>query len=1015
MLVSVAAIGTLLLSPVPSEAACGTSGRTTTCDSNNPNPWTQAVGTGNGDDDRTVVVGSGATIHTRENNAISLGDNANITLKSNSSVITTSDTNSPGLNGGGENTIDFRNNSTLKVERNATVIAEGAGSINEAVNFFGSGNTIINGGLIHSERTRVIWSDYDTAPQNKIINEETGTISSGSGGSVIGGLGSFDFTNKGRVIGDISFGPNDDKLRLHPTSRITGAIDGGAGHDQVFLEGNQDASSDSAFNGFEELTKNGTGTWTLGGALNSLEKTMVRSGTLELTGDNSGSNGEIFVDENAFLAAGAKSLMQQIHNQGTVRLTQTDDGTYGGVISGAGKLVKEGTGTTTLTNVNTYSGETHIKEGRLSLAGTGSIEASELVEVDGTFNISAVDGTSSTIKRLTGGKAGRVALGDNNLVVSDAQDDTFHGTISGSGGLAIASGKQTLTGTNTYSGETKIGSSATLQIGDGGTSGSIKGDVANDGVLALNRSDNQTFAGRIHGSGDLRHLGSGRTTLTGRNSYSGQTSVESGTLAAGAANTLSAASDHQVSKGAALELADHDQSIKSLANAGLVDFGDAAGTTLDLREDYVGQEGTLRLSAVLSDDDSRTDRLRVNGDTSGRSYISVDNAGGEGALTKDGIKVVDVDGSSDGEFELLGNYRVGDRSLIGMGAFSYGLYKDGISTPKDGDWYLRSTYQPGAGLYQALPQLLQAMNGLPSLRQRVGNRYWSAAGNIMIEQGDGPGIAEAPPSPDLSDPASTLVDGQAVWGRIEGLTGTFRPDRSTSRAKYEQSLWKAQVGLDGQLYDTMGGVLIGSVTGHYAKGTADVSSPTGDGKIDTTGFGFGGALTWYGQQGFYLDSQAQVTWYDSDLESAVLGQTMASGVEGFGYALGIEAGQRFEFDAHWALTPQAQLTYSSVDFDDFVDIAPFRANVSLLDADSLLGRAGLQVDYQNSWQAANGTTSRLSFYGSGNLLLRVPQWHGSECRQRQEGDLRQRRRPHMGRRGARRLLQLVGRSVFPSR
>ncbi|WP_343219498.1 autotransporter outer membrane beta-barrel domain-containing protein, partial [Phyllobacterium endophyticum] len=78
------------------------------------------------------------------------------------------------------------------------------------------------------------------------------------------------------------------------------------------------------------------------------------------------------------------------------------------------------------------------------------------------------------------------------------------------------------------------------------------------------------------------------------------------------------------------------------------------------------------------------------------------------------------------------------------------------------------------------------------------------------------------------------------------------------------------------------GRLIGSLSAHYSHGSADISSFFGDGSIDTDGYGLGGTLTWYGQNGFYLDGQAQATWYDSDLRSSTLGTNLAEGSDGFG-------------------------------------------------------------------------------------------------------------------------------------
>ena len=84
-----------------------------------------------------------------------------------------------------------------------------------------------------------------------------------------------------------------------------------------------------------------------------------------------------------------------------------------------------------------------------------------------------------------------------------------------------------LTGNNTYSGGTVI-AAGTLQIGNGGTSGKIIGDVLDLGVLAFNRSNNITFSGGILGSGQVNQIGTGTLILTGANTYSGGTLVSNG-------------------------------------------------------------------------------------------------------------------------------------------------------------------------------------------------------------------------------------------------------------------------------------------------------------------------------------------------------------------------------------------------------------------------------------------------------------------------------------------------------
>ena len=106
--------------------------------------------------------------------------------------------------------------------------------------------------------------------------------------------------------------------------------------------------------------------------------------------------------------------------------------------------------------------------------------------------------------------------------------------ITGTGSLTQegAGGTLVLTGDNTYSGGTTI-ASGILQLGDGGTSGSLVGDVTNSGALAFDRSDTMAFGGVISGSGAVAQIGSGTTILTGDSIYLGGTTIAAGTLAAG--------------------------------------------------------------------------------------------------------------------------------------------------------------------------------------------------------------------------------------------------------------------------------------------------------------------------------------------------------------------------------------------------------------------------------------------------------------------------------------------------
>ncbi|WNV09578.1 autotransporter outer membrane beta-barrel domain-containing protein [Tardiphaga sp. 709] len=481
--------------------------------------------------------------------------------------------------------------------------------------------------------------------------------------------------------------------------------------------------------------------------------------------------------------------------------------------------------------------------------------------------------------------SGAVALGAKNLTITDAKNDVFAGVISGTGGLTISGGMQTLSGVNTYTGGTTV-SGGTLSV-----NGSVCGAM---NVLA---------GGTLQGTG----------------------------------------------------------TVCDTSNAGIVAPGNSIGT-LTVAGNYTGNGGTLQIESVLGGDASPTDRLVVTGNTAGSTNVRVINLGGTGAQTVEGIKIIDVGGASNGAFSLLGDYVIQGQQAVVGGAYAYTLQKNGISTPTDGDWYLRSSlinppppmsamplYQPGVPLYENYAQVLLGMNELPTMQQRVGNRYWGGS-DAMARAGVAPAAGEPSPTP------------TAFWGRIEGGQSDLQPSTTTG-STYKADQLKVQAGLDGLLMENERGRLIVGLTGQYGLTTANIASVFGNGRIRVEGAGVGGTLTWFGDNGFYVDGQAQSMFYRSDL-SSVLAGSMTHGNEGVGYAFSAEAGKRFFVGNGWSLTPQAQLSYSKAEFDRFTD--RFGAPVSLRDGDSLLGRAGLALNHQKTWNDGAGIV-RSDIYGIGNL------------------------------------------------
>ena len=233
-------------------------------------------------------------------------------------------------------------------------------------------------------------------------------------------------------------------------------------------------------------------------------------------------------------------------------------------ITGTGGLTKLGTGTLTLSSPNTYGGTTTINGGKIQV-GTGG----------------------------GSGSLGSGAVVDNATLSFNRSDIfTVPNGISGTGGLTkLGTGTLALNGVNTYSGTTTI-SGGTLQVGAGGTSGTLgSGAVVDNATLAIFRSDTLTLANAISGTGSLAKLGTGTfgdvLILTGTNTYAGTTTINAGTLQVGTGGTSGTLGSGAVTNNAALVF--NLSSSLTLANA-------ISGTgTLDVTAGGITTSGVLNL------------------------------------------------------------------------------------------------------------------------------------------------------------------------------------------------------------------------------------------------------------------------------------------------------------------------------------------------------------------------------------------------------------------------------------
>ncbi|HEY2882999.1 MAG TPA: autotransporter domain-containing protein [Pirellulales bacterium] len=198
-------------------------------------------------------------------------------------------------------------------------------------------------------------------------------------------------------------------------------------------------------------------------------------------------------------------------------------------ISGAGGLTMSGTGTFTLGAANTFTGAVTLNSGTITAGAAGALPDVTYAISGGTLNLNSFDTTMSQLS----GTGGTISLGTATLTVNQSASTTFSGAISGGGNFHMqGTGTLIFNGANNYTGTTTIDSGSTLQIGNGGTTGSLgTGDVTTDGTLVFNRSDAITVANNISGdmNGSLTLNGTSDVTLTGANTYSGTTLINSGT------------------------------------------------------------------------------------------------------------------------------------------------------------------------------------------------------------------------------------------------------------------------------------------------------------------------------------------------------------------------------------------------------------------------------------------------------------------------------------------------------
>ncbi|HXQ81698.1 MAG TPA: autotransporter-associated beta strand repeat-containing protein [Opitutaceae bacterium] len=283
------------------------------------------------------------------------------------------------------------------------------------------------------------------------------------------------------------------------------------------------------------------------------------TGTLTLTGANTYTGGTT-IDSGANLQLGngttngTVASTSGITDNGTLLLDEGSAVTVGKVISGTGGITQNGSSNTTLSGTNTYSGATTINSGTLtagSASALGGATGLSAVTVNGSGVLAIAAGDSNTVGSIDSSSAtGSITIGSIATTLTSGGNNTsttFAGVISGAGNLTEAgTGTLTLNNADTYTGKTTINAGASLQLGDGTNNGTIASTsgITDNGTLLFDEGSAVTVGKVISGAGGVTQNGSSNTTLSGTNTYSGATTINSGTLTAGSASAFGGATGH---------------------------------------------------------------------------------------------------------------------------------------------------------------------------------------------------------------------------------------------------------------------------------------------------------------------------------------------------------------------------------------------------------------------------------------------------------------------------------------
>ncbi|EJS4778500.1 fibronectin-binding autotransporter adhesin ShdA [Salmonella enterica] len=716
-------------------------------------------------------------------------------------------------------------------------------------------------------------------------------------------------------------------------------------------------------------------------------------------------------------------------------LTDVDDTLDPGSRWDGKSLTKEGAGTLILSGDNDYSGGTTINEGTLVAAsttalGTGLVDNNATLVLDVDGEVSAVGGITTHSGATTQLALGTsLDLGDSALIQQDGStlnvelnSDSVQPLITGGsatlgGDLVVSDASlqarasdaefqsfKLMDMTSDISGDF---TSLTMNLTDKPdyltVTGTINPEDASEYLLTEGLSWNATATsatpahgtftlgagdsfevtsvlGDKTGNGDwdgktLTKLGAGKLTLSGVNTYTGDTNVQEGTLWLAGDGTIGEVGSQQavnVASGATFGGSNGTTVNGKVTNEGTLVFGDSEetgaiftlngdlvnmrtiasgstsstpGNTLYVDGNYTGNGGSLYLNTVLGDDDSATDKLVITGDASGTTDLYI-NGIGDGAQTTNGIEVVDVGGVSTSDAFVLKNE-------VNASLYTYRLYWN----ESDNDWYLASKAQSddddsGGDDSDVTPSDGGDDGGNvtpPDDGGDVAPQYRADIGAYMGNQW----MARNLQMQTLYDREGSQyrnADG-SVWARFKA--GKAESEAVNGNIDMDSNYSQFQLGGDilawgnGQQSITVGVMAsyINADTDSTGNRGADGSQFTSSGNVD--GYNLGVYATWFADaqthSGAYVDSWYQYGFYNNSVES---GDAGSESYDSTANAVSLETGYRYDIALSngntVSLTPQAQVVWQNYSADSVKD--NYGTRIDGQDGDSWTTRLGLRVD-----------------------------------------------------------------------